>query len=73
MRSWLSSNTIRYLLLTWLGTLLLQLVPMLQAHSIDWWDLGAQAIATAAAIIVRMAQPDINAPVDALNRRNPQP
>lgn len=73
MRSWLSSNTIRYLLLTWLGALLLQLVPMLQAHTIDWWALGAQAVATLAGVLVRMAQPDINAPVDALNRRNPQP
>lgn len=73
MRSWLSSNTIRYLLLTWLGALLLQLVPMMQAHTIDWWALGAQAVATLAGVLVRMAQPDINAPVDALNRRNPQP
>ena len=73
MRSWLSSNTIRYLLLTWLGALLLQLVPMMQAHAIDWWALGAQAVATLAGVLVRMAQPDINAPMDALNRRNPQP
>lgn len=73
MRSWLSSNTIRYLLLTWLGALLLQLVPMLQAHAIDWWALGAQAVATLAGVLVRMAQPDINAPVATLNRRNPQP
>lgn len=73
MRSWLSSNTIRYLILTWLGTLLLQLVPMLQAHAIDWWALGAQAVATLAAVIVRMAQSDIEAPIGALNKGNPRP
>lgn len=62
MKSWLDSNTIRYLLLTWLATVLLQLVPMLQARAIDWWALGAQAVTTLAAVIVRLAQPDVDAP-----------
>ena len=67
-KSWLDSKTIRYLALTWLGTTLVQLVPMLQSHTIDWWSLGAQAVGTLAAIIVRMAQPDVEAPIGILNR-----
>ena len=67
-KSWLDSKTIRYLALTWLGTTLVQLVPMMQARSIDWWALGAQGVGTLAAILIRMAQPDVEAPLGILNR-----
>jgi hypothetical protein len=43
---------------------------MLQAREIDWWTLAAQAIGTFGGILVRMAQSDINAPLDILNRNN---
>lgn len=76
----LDSNTVRYVFLSWLGGTLLQLVPMLQARQIDWWSLGAQAVASLAAIIVRIAQPDVEAPkvlntlsLGLLNRSNPKP
>ena len=69
-KSWLMSKTIKYLVLTYLGTMLLQLVPMLQAHKLDWWALGAQAVATLAAVLIRMAQSDINAPLNILNKGN---
>ncbi len=68
MKSWTDSKTIKYLLLTFLGTVLLQLVPMLQQHAIDWWALGAQAVGTLAAILIRMAQDDVQAPMSILNR-----
>lgn len=68
MKSWTDSKTIRYLILTFLGTVLLQLVPMLQSHSVDWWALGSQAVGTLAAILIRMAQDDVNAPISILNR-----
>ena len=68
MRNWTDSKTVKYLILTFVGTVLLQLVPMLQAHEIDWWALGAQAVGTLAAILIRVAQNDIEAPLSILNR-----
>jgi len=67
-KSWLDSKTIKYLVYTFIGTTLVQLVPMLQSHVIDWWALGSQAVGTLAAILIRMAQPDVEAPLDILNR-----
>ena len=68
MRNWTDSKTVKYLILTFVGTVLLQLVPMLQAHEIDWWALGAQAVGTLAAVLIRVAQNDIEAPLSILNR-----
>ena len=73
MKSWTDSKTIKYLILTFLGTVLLQIVPMLQAHSVDWYDLGAQSISTLAAVIIRMAQDDVQAPIGLLNKADPKP
>jgi hypothetical protein len=72
VKLWTDSKTIRFLFFTWIGTVLLQLVPMLQAHEIDWWTLGAQAIGTLAGILVRMAQDDVQAPISLLNK-GPKP
>ena len=71
MRSWTDSKTIKYLLLTFVGTVLLQLVPMLQNHAVDWWALGSQAVGTLAAILIRMAQDDVQAPIGVLNKKDP--
>lgn len=68
MKSWTDSKTIKYLVLTFAGSVLLQLVPMLQNHVIDWWSLGSQAVGTLAAVLIRMAQDDVQAPIDILNR-----
>jgi len=70
VKSWLDSKTIKYLVLTFVGTMLLQLVPMLQQHSIDWWSLGSQTVGTLAAILIRMAQDDVQAPISILNRQD---
>ena len=70
MRAWTDSRTVKYLVLTFLGTVLLQLVPMLQAHEVDWWALGAQAIATLAGVLIRIAQNDVKAPLSILNRES---
>ena len=72
MKNWLDSYTVRYLVLTFLASVLLQLVPMLQSKEIDWWSLGSQAVATLAALLVRVAQGDVQAPIDMLNRSNPK-
>jgi hypothetical protein len=69
VRAWTDSRTVKYLVLTFLGTVLLQLVPMLQAHAVDWWALGAQSVGTLAAILIRVAQNDLDAPISILNRR----
>lgn len=71
MREWTDSRTIKYLVLTWIAGMLLQVVPMLQQHSVDWWALGAQAIATLAGVLVRMAQDDVQAPIGVLNKKDP--
>lgn len=71
MRSWTDSKTIKYLVLTFVGTVLLQLVPMLQSHVVDWWALGSQAVGTLAAILIRMAQDDVQAPIGVLNKKDP--
>ncbi len=68
MRNWTDSKTVKYLILTFVGTMLMQLVPMFQQHEIDWWSLGAQSVGTLAAILIRLAQDDINAPISILNR-----
>jgi hypothetical protein len=52
--NWTDSKTIRFLAAQWLGSTLLQLVPMLQSHQVDWWALGSQAVATLAGMLVRM-------------------
>lgn len=66
-KSWIDSKAIKYLVLTWLAAMFLQLAPMLSAHQIDWWALGSQSVATIAAILIRMAQPDVEAPLPFLN------
>lgn len=71
MKHWTDSKTIRYLLATWASALLLALVPMLQAHQIDWWALGAQSVASMAGIIVRMFASDVEGPFDVMNRKAP--
>ena len=62
MINWIDSKTIKYLFFTWLGSFLLQIVPMLKAHKFDWWDLGAEAIVTLSGILIRLGQNDIVAP-----------
>jgi len=71
-KMWFDSKTIKYLVLTFLGGTLIQLLPMLQAHKIDWWVLGTGAVATIVGIITRMSQPDVQAPkaLGALNASN---
>lgn len=64
--NWTDSKTIKYLVLTWLGTVLLQVVPMLQIHKVDWWALGSVSVSSLAGILIRMAQSDVEAPA-ALN------
>lgn len=73
MKSWLDSKAIKYVFFTWLGGTLLQLVTMLQNHVIDWWALGSQAIASLAAVLIRMAQDDVQAPIGLLNKTDPKP
>ena len=69
---WTESNAVRYVALSWVAGVLLQLAPMIQSHKIDWWTLGSQSIAALAAILLRISRPDVVAPVDALNRNNPK-
>lgn len=71
MKHWTDSKTIRYLIVTWLSTVLLSLVPMLNVHQIDWWALGSQSVASMAAIIVRMFASDVEGPFDVMNRKAP--
>ena len=70
---WTSSNAVRYVALSWLGGVLLQLAPMIQSHKIDWWTLVSQSIAALAAILLRVSRPDVVAPVDILNKSNVLP
>lgn len=58
----MQSTTIKFLLLTGAGNLLLQMLPMLQAHKFDPWNLGITAVTTVAGILIRMGQSDVQAP-----------
>ena len=58
----MQSTTIKFLLLTGAGNLLLQMIPMLQAHQFDPWNLGITVVTTLAGILIRMGQPDVQAP-----------
>lgn len=69
MKNWLESKTIRYLFVTWLAGVLLVLAPMLEKHSIDWWALGSQSLASFAGIIVRCFAPDVEGPLAIMNRK----
>ncbi len=69
-KSWTDSRAIKYIFFTWAAGTLLQLVPMMQTHSVDFWALGAQAVASLAAILIRMAQDDVQAPLSILNRQD---
>lgn len=62
----MQSNAIRLLLMTGAGNILLQTIPMLQAHKMDWWNIGITVVTTAAGILLRMGQGDVQAPA-ALN------
>lgn len=80
LMNWIDSKTIKYLFLTWLSAMLLQLVPMFQAHNIDWWALGTQSVVAFAGVITRMCQPDVVAPnvlnklsLGAMNKNNLAP
>lgn len=74
----LDSNTVRYVLLSWVIAVAGTLIPMLQAHKIDIWALSAEALGALIALVARIAQPDIEAPkalntlsFGLLNRSNP--
>lgn len=58
----MQSTTIRFLILTGVGNLLLQTIPMLSAHKFDPWNLGITAVTTIAGILIRMGQADVQAP-----------
>ncbi len=58
----LASTTVRYLIFTILGTVLLELAPMLKSHAIDWWTLGSSVAPQLGGILLRLAQPDVKAP-----------
>ena len=67
---WKDSSTIKYIALAFVGSILLQLQPMLMSHAIDWWSLGSQAVASLGAIIIRMLQSDVKAPFAFMNTNN---
>lgn len=72
--NWTDSNTIRGVAVAWIISVLGTLVPMLQAHKIDLWALGAESVAALAVILVRMSQADVVAPgiLGFLNRKAPK-
>jgi len=59
---WGDSKTIKYLALTFLGNVLLQLIPMLQNRKIDFWALATVSVVTLVGIVTRLAQNDVQAP-----------
>ena len=73
MRDWLDSATIKHLsyalvywLLTWASV-------SLDAGKWDWKYLAAGALSILIPAFQRLAKPDLVAPIDALNTRNPKP
>lgn len=58
----LASSTIRYVLCTLGATVLLELARSMATRSIDWWALGVTILPQAAALLIRLAQPDVAAP-----------
>ena len=62
MKSFLGSNTTRFLIGTLVAYLLLALAPMLRDHAIDWWKLAEVLVVQGAALLVNALRPDVNAP-----------
>lgn len=71
MKPWTESKTVRALAIWGAANILMQLVPMLTAHRLDWWVLGATAATTIAGILFRLAGDDVQAPpmLGMLNRK----
>jgi hypothetical protein len=69
----MQSTTIRALLLVGASQLLLQTIPMLQAHAFDPWALGITVVTIGAGILVRLGASDVQAPavLGFLNRTTP--
>lgn len=73
MKGWLDSNTIRHLTAALLLNVLGWALLALGTDVWDWKALAASSIAILVPFVRRLAQPDLDAPIAALNLRNPKP
>ena len=73
MRNWLDSNTIRHLTAALLLNVLGWAMLSLNSGAWDWEALAASSIAILVPFVRRLLQPDLDAPVEILNLRNPRP
>lgn len=73
MRSWLDSATVRHLAAALLLNVLTWALLGLGTDVWDWRALAASSISILIPFVRRIAQPDLDAPVSILNKRNPQP
>ena len=73
MRNWLDSATVRHLGAALLLNVLTWCLLSLGTDVWDWKALVASSISILIPFVRRIAQPDLVAPVAALNARNPQP
>ena len=62
MKGFLESSATKVLLLTLVGQLLLDLVPMLRAHAIDVWALAEGQAVVLGMLIANALRPDVNTP-----------
>ena len=58
----MQTTTVKALILVGLSQVILALLPMLQSHVFDPWQIGTQLVPIVAGILVRMASGDVQAP-----------
>ncbi len=61
-KTWTTSNTIKFLLISWASGISASLLAMFAARSFDWWVLGGQTVAALIPALVRMGKSDFYAP-----------
>lgn len=73
MRSWTESLTVRHLAAALLYWALTWTSLGLATGTWDWRTLAGGALSIVIPVVQRLVKPDLVAPLDILNRRNPKP
>ncbi len=62
MQSFSESSATKFVLGMLVAHILTAIVPMLDAHAIDFWALGKVVAVDLAALLINALRPDVNAP-----------
>jgi hypothetical protein len=72
VKTFLESSATKVVMGVLVAHLLVALVPMLDAHAIDWWALGKVAAVDLGALLLNAMRADVTTGIAALDWRNPK-